>query len=130
MTTEDLKKLDLKWMEVVNTGDLAAIDRAVEEIYPNEWLMHNSTYPQLPHSQNGLKKWIRQLLNDMPDFRIHIEDVIAEGDRVVTRVLLTGTHATSKEPFEMQCIHISRYSDSKMVEEWELDFLVPQPVTA
>jgi predicted ester cyclase len=130
MDIEALKKIDLKWMEAVNTGDLAAIDRATEEIYPNEWIMHNPAYPELPHSQDGMKKWIRQILNDLPDFHIHVEDVIAEGDKVVTRVLLTGTNATSKEPFKMHCIHISRYSGSKMVEEWELDFQVPQPVTA
>ncbi len=130
MTIEVLKKLDLKWMEAVNTGDLAAIDSAIEEIYPNEWIMHNPTYPDLPNSQDGLKKWIRQILNDLPDFHINVEDIIAEGDKVVTRVLLTGTDATTKEPFKMHCIHISRYSESKVVEEWELDFLVPQPVAA
>jgi predicted ester cyclase len=117
-------------MEAVNTGDLAAIDRAIEEIYPNEWIVHNPTYPELPHSQDGLKKWIRQILSDLPDFYIHEEDVIAEGDKVVTRLLLTGTNAKSKEPFKMHCISISRYSGSKIVEEWELDFLVPQPATA
>ncbi len=130
MTIEALKKLDMKWAEAVNTGDLAAIDSAIEEIYFNEWIMHNPTYPDLPHSQDGQKQWIRQILNDLPDFHLHVEDIIAEGDKVVTRVLLTGTNATSKEPFKMHCIHISRYSDNKMVEEWELDFLVPQPVTA
>ncbi len=130
MTIEELKKLDTKWAEAVNTGDLAAVDSAIEEVFPNEWITHNPMYPDLPHSQDGLKQWIRQLLSDLPDFHIQVEDVIAEGDKVVTRVLLTGTNATSKEPFKMQCIHISRYSHSRLVEEWEMDFLVPQPVTA
>jgi predicted ester cyclase len=130
MTIEALKKLDLKWMDAFNTRDLAVIDRAAEEIYPTEWIMHNPTYPELPNSQDGLKKWIRQLLNDLPDFHLQLEDIIAEGDKVVTRVLLTGTNAETKEPFKMHCIHISRYSGSKMVEEWELDFLVPQPAIA
>ncbi len=128
MTIEALKKLDMKWAEALNTGNLAAIDSVIEEIYPNEWTTHNPTYPDLPHSQDGLKQWFRQLLNDLPDFHVNVEDVIAEGDKVVTRMLLTGTNSTSKEPFRMHCIHISRYSESKMVEEWELDFLVPQPI--
>jgi predicted SnoaL-like aldol condensation-catalyzing enzyme len=127
MDLEALKKLDMRWMNAMNSRDLAEIDRATEELYPDEWLMHNPTYPDLPHTKVGMKEWARYLLNDMPDFHIQLEDIIAEGDRVASRVLLTGTNATSKEPFKMQCMHISRYAENKLVEEWEIDFLVPQP---
>ena len=131
MTTEELKKLDKKFAEAVNTGDLAAIDSVIEEIYANEWIMHNPTYPDLPHSQDGLKQWIRQIfgwifLISKSMWKMSLQRI----NKVVTRVFLTGTNASSKEPFKMHCFHMSRYADKKLVEEWEVDFLVPQPLTA
>jgi predicted ester cyclase len=40
---------------------------------------------------NELRKMIKNWLGGLPDFQYHIEDMIAEGDRVVTRVRFTGT---------------------------------------
>ena len=79
-----------------------------------------------------------------PDFAYHIEDQIAEGDKVVTRYTISGTHdgdffgvpGTGKR-LEITGITIDRFDESgKMVEEWpEYDLLggmrqlgaVPEP---
>jgi predicted ester cyclase len=130
MTIEELRKIEVKWAEAVNTGDLAVIDRTIDEMCPLVWDNHNPTYPELPHTREGLKAWFREILNDMPDFHYTVEDMIVEGDRVATRVVLTGHNPLTGENFLMHCMHISRYAENKLVEEWELDYQVPAPVPA
>jgi predicted ester cyclase len=60
-----------------------------------------------------------------PDFRIRVEDMIAEGDRVVTRVTGEGTHAgvwMDIEPtgslVKVKGVNIDRVSNDRIVEHW------------
>ena len=61
----------------------------------------------------------------MPDFRTEIQDLIAENDKVVARVLMTGTHtgdfygipATGKH-VEFTGVFIVRIVNGKIVEHW------------
>jgi predicted ester cyclase len=62
-----------------------------------------------------------------PDLNVTVEDVIAEGDKVVTRVTLRGTHQGEIEEFgpptgrqiEVKGISISRIEGGKIVEDWD-----------
>ena len=78
---------------------------------------------------NELRKMIKNWLGGLPDFQYHIEDMIAEGDRVVTRVRFTGTHtgtfevasrtlAPSNRKLNEAEILIMRVADGKIVESW------------
>ena len=67
-----------------------------------------------------------------PDLHLTIEDEIAEGDKVVQRLTMRGTHhgefmgtpATGKQ-VRYTGIHISRIAGGKIVEQWaEFDALV------
>jgi predicted ester cyclase len=60
-----------------------------------------------------------------PDFRATILDQIAEGDKVVTRKVFTGTHmgalqgiAPTRRKVEIHVIDIVRVADGKIVEHW------------
>jgi predicted ester cyclase len=72
---------------------------------------------------------IKNWLGGLPDFQYHIEDMIAEGDRVVTCVRFTGTHtgtfevasrtlAPSNQKLNEAEILIMRVADGKIVESW------------
>jgi predicted ester cyclase len=58
---------------------------------------------------------------------VTVEDVTAEGDKVVTRVTLRGTHQGETEEFgpptgrqvELKGITISRIEGGKIVEDWD-----------
>ena len=58
---------------------------------------------------------------------VTVEDVIAEGDKVVTRVTLRGTHQGETEEFgpptgrqvELKGITISRIEGGQIVEDWD-----------
>ena len=62
-----------------------------------------------------------------PDLHATVEDAIAEGDKVVTRWTIRGTHRGEVEEFgpptgrrvEFEGITIHRIEDGKIVEEWE-----------
>ncbi len=70
---------------------------------------------------------IYAFLGAFPDLHITVEDLIAEGDKIVGRVTLTGTHqgelmgipATGKK-VSFSEILIARISNGKVVELWEV----------
>jgi steroid delta-isomerase-like uncharacterized protein len=45
------------------------------------------------HGPAEFKPFVRNLRGGFPDVHISVEDMVADGDRVAARVLLTGTHA-------------------------------------
>ncbi len=67
----------------------------------------------------------RDYVQAFPDLRLELEDVVAEGDRVVTRLVGRGTHLgefrgvpPSGRPVATHIIVISRLADERIVEEW------------
>jgi predicted ester cyclase len=65
------------------------------------------------------------LTTGFPDLRIAVEDVVAEGDRVVVRLRFTGTHdgpfqglEPTGRPVEFGAIRIYRLVDGVVVETW------------
>lgn len=62
-----------------------------------------------------------------PDFNAEVEDLIAEGDRVVSRATVSGTHkdelmgiAPTGKHVTVKVICITRFADNKIIEDWEL----------
>lgn len=45
------------------------------------------------HGPEEIKPFVRNVRTALPDLRITIEDLIAEGDQVAVRVVLEGTHS-------------------------------------
>jgi len=107
-----------------------------------------------PNSEAGevrgadtIKEEIGWFRTAFPDLTYTIEDQIAEGDKVVSRYVLSGTHqgeffgvAPTGNRVEITGINIDRFDESgKMVEEWpEYDLLgamrqlgaIPEPEQA
>ncbi|HLX55642.1 MAG TPA: ester cyclase, partial [Ktedonobacteraceae bacterium] len=67
----------------------------------------------------------------IPDLTFAIDDLFAEGDRVVFRITLRGTHqgvfmgaAPTGKQITVTAIDIARLEDGKIVEHWgEMDML-------
>ena len=70
-------------------------------------------------TKQQLKNMVDQKRAVVPDFRLTIEDQIAEGDMVVTRVTFRGTHPTGA-PMEYMGIGIDRITGGKVVEMWHV----------
>jgi steroid delta-isomerase-like uncharacterized protein len=63
----------------------------------------------------------------MPDLRVVIEDMIAEGDKVATRYTLEGTHEgelfgvpPTGQHLSIKSISVERVSDGKIREHWRI----------
>jgi steroid delta-isomerase-like uncharacterized protein len=124
MSTEDNKTLMGRFIEeVFNQKNLAAID---EFIAPNH--VDHTLPPFLPTTPEGTKRAIGIFLTAFPDVHLTVEDMIAEGDKVVTRYTSRGTQKgafmgvppTGKQ-MTVSSIIIAQITDGKIVEEWGLD---------
>ena len=75
----------------------------------------------------GLKQFYSMYLSAFPDQTATVEDVIGEGDKIVTRWTISGTHQGETEELgpptgrqiELEGITIHRIEGGKIVEEWE-----------
>jgi len=57
----------------------------------DDFVEHEET-PGLAPTKDGVRAFFQMQLAAFPDLRMDVEDVVANGDKVVARVRLTGTH--------------------------------------
>lgn len=127
MSTENNKALIRRFYEeVFNQKKRAAIDEFSDPNY-----VDHTAPPGLPAGIEGQKQLIGMYLTAFPDLHLTVEDMIAEGDKVVSRWSGSGTHQgkfmgippTGKQG-TVTGIEIIRIAGSKFVEHWmELDAL-------
>jgi steroid delta-isomerase-like uncharacterized protein len=106
--------------EVVNGKNIALID----ELATPDFVDHEA-FPGISGDREGLKQFFAMMRAAFPDFRMDVDDLIAEGDKVVARATMTGTHqgefmgipATGKK-FSVSTIDIVRLSGGKAAEHW------------
>jgi steroid delta-isomerase-like uncharacterized protein len=107
--------------DLVGTGDIDAFG----ELLADDFIEHEEA-PGLAPTKDGVKSFFRMQLAAFPDLRMAVEDVVADGNKVVTRVRYTGTQtgefmgmpATGKS-VDVQLIDIFRFADDGRVgEHW------------
>ncbi|XYI00144.1 ester cyclase [Sorangium sp. So ce1128] len=121
MSTHDLKSLYREYVETV--WHKKNVDAAGD--YFADDVVDHAAPPEQGPGLAGLKKTFAMFLEAFPDFRITIEDLIAEGDKLVARVSFTGTHrgayhgipATNRR-VESGGTHIVRFVGKKVAEHW------------
>jgi steroid delta-isomerase-like uncharacterized protein len=121
MSTEENKNLARRSWEIVNQRD----PDLIEEFYPPEFVWHEPDRDVQGYEQ--AKQFVSSFFEAFPDISISVEDVIGEGDQVVSRYTLRGTHQGETEEFgsptnkqmELGGITIHRFEEGKIVEEWE-----------
>jgi steroid delta-isomerase-like uncharacterized protein len=86
VSPEDIKQLARDFFqEVWNDGDEAAIDRYIAE-------NARGNDPDFGAGREAFRAQWRKWQAAFPDLHFEVEDVIAEGNKVLTRWTLTGTH--------------------------------------
>jgi predicted ester cyclase len=119
--TEMNKALVRRFYEEIDKGNIDILDELVAEDY----LDHNPPpLPDLPAGRAGLKQAFQMFQRATPGYH-HIEDQIAEGDKVVTRLTSYGKHEgdlprapRTGNDLKMTSITIHRIANGKMVEKW------------
>jgi steroid delta-isomerase-like uncharacterized protein len=90
----------------------------------------DAVWHQPDQDLQGLEEVKRRLARPFeafPDLNVSVENVIAEGDKLVIRYTIRGTHQGETEEFgpptekqmELKGITMHRFEGCKIVEEWE-----------
>jgi steroid delta-isomerase-like uncharacterized protein len=105
--------------EAWNEGNLAVVD----ELLSPDYILHVAA-PGVP-DREGYKQVVSMYHTAFPDLRFTIEDTVAEGDKVVIRLTIRGTHkgeymgiAPTGKQVAMTAIAIRRIEGGRIVEEW------------
>jgi steroid delta-isomerase-like uncharacterized protein len=98
----------------------------VKELYSPDYVNHNPP-PDLGADRDGQLAAMDGLVQSFPDAAVEATHVIAEGDVVMVRDVLRGTHeaefagvAGTGKDIEVEFIHIYRIADGQIQERWGL----------
>lgn len=120
--TDDSKELVRRSNEEIwDEGNLDYLDDYVAEDY----VEHNTASPEPIRGPEGYRQNVEMIRGAFPDMSVTTEDLIAEGDKVVTRYTLRGTHEGELMGIEptgrqvaVEGISIGRLEDGTIVEGW------------
>jgi predicted ester cyclase len=121
MSLEDNKALVRRFYLEIDKGNLAAMDELVGENYLNH---DPAPFPGSPSGRAGLKHAFEQFWRATPGHHV-IEDQIAEGNLVVTRLRGVGKHEgeifgipPTGNDLDVKAIAIHRIENGQLVENW------------
>jgi steroid delta-isomerase-like uncharacterized protein len=108
----------------LSSGDPGLVSKTIDELVEPDALVRTP----LPTEETGaglLKEVFARLHRAFPDLQITIEDLIAEGDKVVARDTVTGTHQgeymglpPTGKSITYNEIFIVRLADGRITETW------------
>ena len=121
MSEENKDLARRSWEMLVNEQNPDGIDK----LYTPDLVWHEPD--QDIQGPEQARQFLSTYLTAFPDMRCSVEDVIAEGDKVVTRWTIRGTHQGELEEYgpptgkqiEIKGITIHRIEGGKIAEEWE-----------
>jgi steroid delta-isomerase-like uncharacterized protein len=107
--------------ELFSQGDLDMID----EFLADDFVEHEELPPGIPPGKDAPRALVTMMRGAFPDFRATVEEMLEDGDKVISRVRFSGTHegefmgipATGKK-FDIAVIDIVEFRDGKGVAHW------------
>lgn len=124
-TTEENKAIVRRWFEeVMNQGDLNAVDMICTQCAPS-FVVNKGVLDDAPGGLDGVKAVVQSLRTAFPDLEFTIEDQIAEGNKVVSQMTVSGTHMgdmmglpPTNKRMTINGVSIWLVGEGKLVEEW------------
>lgn len=122
MSSSDANKaLVRRLYEEIDKGNIGILDELLAENY----IDHSPPpFPGLASGREGVKQAFRIFQHATPGYH-HIDDQIAEGDKVVTRLTSYGKHEgdlpgapRTGNDMKMTSITIHRIANGRLVEKW------------
>jgi len=121
MSMEENKALVRRAYEELNKGNLDGMD----EVFATDVIVHALGGREAHGLEEG-KQLFAKLWHAFPDHHETVDDIVAEGDKVVTRARWMGTHqgefqgmAPTGKHVTLTAITIYRIIGGKIVELWE-----------
>ncbi|MFD9947362.1 ester cyclase [Nonomuraea sp. NPDC059023] len=110
--------------DAVHSRDLEVIAKTAGEVVHPQARFHTPVPTDANAAQVITNAWT-MLLRAFPDIRVTVEDVVADGDKIVYRNTVTGTHlgeyrgvAPTGNAVTYQEIFIVRFADGLIAEIW------------
>ena len=120
LTEQNKQDVRRAFDEFINKKNLAV---AADYITP-DYVGHFTGAPPV-QGIAAFQQYLTMWNTALPDSRVTIEDVIAEGDRVAVRVTYRGTHTgplmnipPTGKPVTISGINVFRFVDGKAAEQW------------
>jgi steroid delta-isomerase-like uncharacterized protein len=122
-TIEQNKAIVRRWSEKLwDQGNLAVAD----EIIAPEYVRHDPGDPFAAHGPEDVKRIVSMMRFMLPDFRIEVEAVVAEGNLVVSRYTAIATdtrgymgRVPTGKTIRTSAMQMFRFNeDGKIVESW------------
>jgi steroid delta-isomerase-like uncharacterized protein len=106
--------------EALNKGNLELLNNIMSE----DFIDYNSSSGQL-QGLEGFKKFLNMVITAFPDLQIEIEDILAEGNKVIARLIITGNQSgslgkipPSNRKAEWTGIDILEIENNKIIGRW------------
>jgi steroid delta-isomerase-like uncharacterized protein len=123
MSAEGNKAIVRRFWGVWEEGNIDLVD----ELLAPDYINHTPASPDQPTGPEGVKGVVAMFRSAIPDLRVVVEDLIAEGDKVVARYTLEGTHEgelfgvlPTGQRLSIKSIAVERVSDGKIREHWRV----------
>jgi predicted ester cyclase len=125
MSVEYKKALVRRFLdEYLNEEDRDTRYQVADEIMAIDFVDHTNP-PDLQRGLESHKQVISILRTAFPDLHWQYEEPIAEGDKVIIRVMMSGTHqgeffgiAPTGKQVRVKGFHILRITDGEIAEHW------------
>jgi steroid delta-isomerase-like uncharacterized protein len=108
--------------DVWNNRNMAVID----ELFADDFVRHAGSEPEFGAGPGSVRNLLNHYSSAFPDTRFTIEDIVAEGDKVVVRWTARGTHQghledipPSGKPVTVAGTSVVRIANGKMAEVWD-----------
>lgn len=118
MSTEDNKELVRRYIETWNSGDL----RGMAKFWAPDMVHHTRAGS---HGFDEVLTIVGDFMQAFPDLQFEIEDLVADGDRVASRMTARATHTGdyfgmpgTGKTVSCSVFGIARVADGKLVEHW------------
>lgn len=118
--SEEHKAIARRFYGSISAGRLDVIDELVAED-----AVEHEQFPGLSSGREGTRQFFQMMRTAFSEFTMTIEDILAEGDRVVVRAKMSGTHsgefmgiAATGRRIDVPLADFVRFEGGKMVEHW------------
>lgn len=118
--SEENKALVRRAYDAMNSGDFASLDEIISDTF-----VEHEEMPGVAPTKEGVLQYFKAMRDAFGDFRMSLDDMIAEGDKVFLRGSMSGTHngefmgipATGKK-INVPMGDFLRIDNGKVVEHW------------
>ena len=118
--SEENKAVVRRWVEVFNEGNLDAVD----ELLTDSYVRHDPNSPEVRGPEEE-KQLIAMYRSAFPDLRFSVEDMVAEDDKVATRLGISATHKgellgipPTENQLSFTAMELYRLAEGKIDEQW------------